>query len=331
MKRVLILGGSGFIGTRLLRRILRRPEYECAILDKVCSAAFPELTEIADVRSLEALRTAVRRDDIIINLAAEHRDDVRPKSLYRDVNVGGARNICAIAREKDVQKIVFTSSVAVYGFAPVGTDESGAVVPFNDYGQTKYEAEQEFVAWQRERPTERSLVIIRPTAVFGEQNRGNVYNLLKQISSGRFVMVGSGTNKKSLAYVENIASFLEFSLDFGPGVHLHNYVDMPDLSMNQLIGVVRQELGRPPVVSRRLPFWAGYSIGRIFDAAGFITKKRFAISAIRVKKFCADTVFSSSAQATGFKPPVSLEQALRRTVKYEFIDRRENDHLFYSE
>lgn len=97
------------------------------------------------------------------------------------MNVEGARNICVVAREKRVKAIVFTSTVAVYGFTEIGTDESGKIAPFNDYSRTKHEAEQVFKAWQAEAPTERMLVIIRPTVIFGEQNRGNVYNLLRQL------------------------------------------------------------------------------------------------------------------------------------------------------
>jgi nucleoside-diphosphate-sugar epimerase len=124
---------------------------------------------ISDVILIEQLREAIQDGAIIVNLAAEHRDDVRPLSLYDDVNIQGAKNICIVAKERNVQTIVFTSTVAVYGFAPIGTDESGKITPFNDYGRTKYEADQVFKAWQAEAASERSLVIIRPTVVFGEQ------------------------------------------------------------------------------------------------------------------------------------------------------------------
>ena len=162
-----------------------------------------------DVREIGQLRSAISNESVIVNLAAEHRDDVRPLSLYHEVNVEGAINICTVAREKCVQTIIFTSTVAGYGFAPIGTNESGNITPFNDYGRTKYEAEQVFKAWQAEDPAQRTLVIIRPTVVFGEQNRGNVYNLLRQIASGKFVMVGHGENRKSMAYVETVAAFVE--------------------------------------------------------------------------------------------------------------------------
>ncbi len=159
--------------------------------------------------------------------------------------MGWERNLCIVARDKNIRTIVFTSTVEVYGFAPIGTDESVEIAPFNDYGRSKYEAEQVFKAWQAEVPEERTLVIIRPTVVFGEQNRGKVYNLLRQIASGRFVMVGKDENRKSMAYVENIAAFIEYSLSFKPGVHVYNYIDKPDFSMNGLVARVNRLLGRP--------------------------------------------------------------------------------------
>jgi len=58
-------------------------------------------------------------------------------------------------------------------------DESGEPNYFNDYGRTKYLAEQVYKEWQAEDPENRSLVIVRPTVIFGEGNRGNVYNLVK--------------------------------------------------------------------------------------------------------------------------------------------------------
>jgi nucleoside-diphosphate-sugar epimerase len=247
------------------------------------------------------------------------------------VNVGGARNICLVAREKGVKTIIFTSTVAVYGFAPIGTDESGKIAPFNDYGRTKYEAEQIYKAWQAEAPDERALVIIRPTVIFGEQNRGNVHNLLKQIASGKFVMIGDGNNRKSMAYVENVAAFIEYSMSFKPGVHTYNYIDKPDFTMNTLVGKVNSMLGRSSKIGFRLPFSVGYLIGKCFDVVSAVTGKRFAISSIRVKKFCANSVFNTAVESTGFVPPVPLEEALENTVRHEFIESHEGEGVFYSE
>jgi nucleoside-diphosphate-sugar epimerase len=324
-----IVGGSGFIGTRLSLRLSHSGK-SFQIIDKVSSSFFPDRVLNLDVRQPLSLSFSVP-PSALINLAAEHRDDVRPLSLYDEVNVDGAKNICNLARAKGVNKIIFTSSVAVYGFAPLGTSESGSIAPFNDYGRTKWEAEQVYKQWQSEDPERRSLVIVRPTVVFGERNRGNVFNLLKQIASGKFVMVGNGLNRKSMAYVENVAAFLEYSLDFKPGVHIYNYIDKPDFTMNTLVAHVNKLLGRSATIKLRLPFFFGLLIGSCFDLVSKITGKKFPISAIRVKKFCANSVYESAIESTGFTPPVPLMDAIKKTVFFEFIEDHKNEQVFYSE
>ena len=325
-----VTGGSGFIGTRLCQR-LDQADVPFSIYDKVESDAFGDRSVVGDVRDLEPLTAWMGSVDAVIHLAAEHRDDVRPRSLYDEVNVDGARRVCEAARASGVNCIVFTSTVAVYGFAPVGTDESGEIAPFNDYGRTKAEAEAVFRAWQAESPDERCLVVVRPTVVFGEQNRGNVYNLLKQIASGRFVMVGHGQNRKSMAYVENVAALLEYALGFVAGVHIYNFIDKPDFSMNDLVRAVNQRLGRGDRIGIRLPYWLGYGLGLGFDGLAKLLGRSLTISSIRVKKFCSDTVFETAVGETGFRSPVGLEDALDQTIQHEFLEDHGGERVFYSE
>ncbi len=329
MDNTCIIGGSGFIGTKLCRKFAASGK-AFKIVDKTIGKTFPDLTARADVRDVSSLSAAIGDEAVLINLAAEHRDYVSPKSLYDEVNVIGARNVCKVAEEKGINKIVFTSTVAVYGFAPLGTDESGEFNPFNDYGRTKMAAELVYREWHAKDPANRALVVIRSTVVFGEQNRGNVYNLLRQIESGRFVMVGNGKNIKSMAYVENVAAFIEYSLSFGTGVHIYNYIDKPDFDMNTLVSTALRALGKKDEIHIRLPYAVGYGFGKIFDLAAWISGRKFPVSAIRVKKFCSDSMFETSVAKTGFIPPVSLAEGLRRTIQHEFIDRNDGE-VFYTE
>ncbi len=328
--RINVIGGSGFIGTRLVARLLANGFTDVSIIDKAMSQRFPDRTRIADVRDEASLEAAVDEGAVLINLAAEHRDDVTPISLYEEVNVNGARHICAVAARKGCDRIIFTSTVAVYGAAELGTGEDGRIAPFNEYGRTKFAAEAAFRDWQAASP-QRSLTIVRPTVVFGEQNRGNVYNLLRQIASGRFLMIGSGRNRKSLAYVENVAAFLECRLESPQGVGVFNYIDKPDFDMNSLVANVYGLLGRPYRGWLRLPYPVGYAIGLGFDLVAKLTGRKLPISAIRVRKFCLNSVYSTRIEGTGFKPPVPLEEAIRRTVTYEFIESHDGEQLFFTE
>ena len=319
-----IIGGAGFVGTRLAK-VLRESGQAYRIFDK--ALAGDQYADVTLPASLNKLPSA----DVVINVAAEHRDDVSPRSLYNLVNVEGARNVCDYCRTADINTIVFTSSVAVYGFAAEGTDETGAISPFNDYGRTKMEAEAVYREWLTEDPAVRSLIIVRPTVIFGERNRGNVYNLLSQIAKRRFIMFGPGTNRKSMAYVQNVAEFLAFGAGIGPGEHLYNYVDKPDLDMNTLIRRSRSVLFGKDNVGIRFPRWLGIIIGYGFDILSAVTGKTLSISSIRVMKFMGTTAFNTSVSKTTFKPSVTLEAGIERTLKYEFLENNSGDQIFHTE
>ena len=326
--KIAIIGGVGFIGTRLVR-YLEKLNYKYTIYDKNKHSVKKNFIylDIEDKNSF----SKIDGNGVIINLAAVHHDNVWPISRYDDVNVKGSVNICNAARKYGIEKIIFTSSVAVYGFSSVNNDESGPHNYFNDYGRTKHLAEKVFIDWQKEESKNRTLVIIRPTVVFGEGNRGNVYNLLNQIATRKFLMIGDGKNKKSMAYVENVAAFLEYSLSFKKGIHIYNYVDKPDLDMNTLVSRVRKKLFKKNNVGIRLPAFLGMTTGYFFDFIAKILGKNLPISKIRIKKFLSTTQFSSSISNTNFVPPVSLEEGLERTLRYEFIEDNSNEKTFDTE
>ena len=330
--KIVVVGGSGFIGTSLCA-LLSSTKLDFLIYDKKKSRAFPSRCKVFDVRSLNHLLNVCRKADVIVNLAAEHKDNVSPVSLYDEVNVGGAINVCEAANVHNIKKIIFTSSVAVYGFARPGTNELGKINPFNDYGRTKWEAEEVLKNWQQKDPINRSVVIIRPTVVFGKNNRGNVYNLFRQIFSGKFIMVGDGQNRKSIAYVENVAAFIKYSLNSKPGVHIYNYTDKPDFTMNSLILFVKKIMGRPEKLQIRVPYWLGLIIGKTFDLFSFLLSKKFSISSIRVKKFCSTSVYESVVKTPGFKAPINLADAIKETIEHEFLESRlsKKHELFFTE
>ena len=327
-KKITVIGGSGFVGTNLCRQLyLKQQDFE--IIDLKMSNQFPEKCKIADVRDAETLRDTIT-GDVVVNLAAVHRDDVRDKSEYQRTNVDGAENVALVCEEKGIDKIVFTSTVAVYGFAEPGTDESGAINPFNEYGRTKFEAEEKLRDWHAN--GDKSLIIVRPTVIFGEGNRGNVFNLLNQIASGKFLMVGEGENKKSMAYIGNIVAFLETCVATDQKYGVYNYVDTPDLTMNELVSQVRKKLKGKSGVGPRLPYWLGLILGYTADLVATLTGRKLPVSSIRVKKFVSSTEFLTNKHTlAGFVQPFELNHAIQKTLENEFINHDPKQETFYTE
>lgn len=317
--RVAIIGGSGFVGTRLLERLRQQEGYSLKNIDKAPSELFKEITHIANVLDEEKITTLLKDTDLVVLLAAEHIDDVTPVSLYYDVNVQGMRNTLKAMEANGVKRLVFTSSVAIYGLDKDNPDESFPADPFNHYGKSKWEAEQVLQEWYKTHE-DWNINIVRPTVIFGERNRGNVYNLLHQIASGKFMMVGKGNNEKSMSYVGNVVAFIQFLIEqYREGYHVFNYVDKPDFTTKDLVALTSKILGKH-IPSIQIPYALGMLGGYCFDVLAFITRKKLPISSVRVKKFCAVTKYDSTKMRdSGFVPPYTLEEGLSRMLKAEFL------------
>ena len=314
-----VIGGSGFVGTKLLNSLQNDTSYKSLLnLDKEDSIAHSNITQLCNVLDKGGLIDKLKGVDLVILLAAEHRDDVSPTSLYYDINVQGMRNVLSAMEVNGIKRLIFTSSVAIYGLDKDNPDESFAADPFNHYGKSKWEAEQVLQHWYKTH-NDWNINIIRPTVIFGEGNRGNVFNLLNQIASGKFMMIGKGDNQKSMSYVGNVVAFIEFlAKNIVSGYNEYNYVDKPDLTTNDLVHHTGKILEKR-IPSVKIPYALGMLGGYCFDLLAFVLCKKLSISSVRVKKFCAVTKYDSTkAMSSGFVPPYTMEEGLRRMLDAEF-------------
>lgn len=325
-----MIGASGFVGTRLLE-LLNTDYPDLQNLDLEPSYFYNDITKIADVRNQVQMDNELAGADVVILLAAQHRDDISPVSLYYDTNVEGVRVTLKAMEKNNVKRIIFFSSVAVYGLNKHNPDEKFPVDPFNHYGKSKLQAEELLQDWYTDH-SDWNINIIRPTVIFGERNRGNVYNLLKQISGGKFLRVGKGENRKSMAYVGNVVAFVRYLIENrDKGYNVYNYVDKPDFTMNELVDLIEKVLNKK-IPSVHFPYWLGMFGGYCFDLLARLTGKKLSISSVRVRKFCATTEFDATkAHADGFKPPFTLEEGLSRTLEFEFLHPKNDEVVFKSE
>lgn len=115
-------------------------------------------------------------------------------------------------------------------------------------------------------------------------------------------------------YVGSLVQFLTKALDFEPGVHLFNYADKPDMTVKELVDHVRAELS---ITSRfsKLPYLPGLIGGYFFDTVSRLTGKKFPISSIRIRKFCATTTVSTPMlESIKFTASYSLKEGLKRMI-----------------
>jgi nucleoside-diphosphate-sugar epimerase len=225
----LVLGASGFIGTRLVKYLSEQPGMRVRAVDIVPPRSrLPgvEYTD-ADVRSPLpiAIGEGVRT---LYNLAAIHRTPGHPTNEYYDTNIGGALNATALATLCGIERIFFTSSISVYGPSEELLDESSPLHPISAYGRSKLLSEQIHRRWLEAAP-ERRLSIVRPGVVFGPGERGNYTNLARALRKGLFAYPGRRDVIKSGGYVDELIAAMQFSLNRPERYVLFNYA-YPDAS-----------------------------------------------------------------------------------------------------
>jgi nucleoside-diphosphate-sugar epimerase len=317
MSKNLIIGGSGFVGNALITLLGKD---NCFNIDKRPSKLYPDITCICDIRNPIDIYFNTKIQNIIL-LAAEHRDDVSPISLYYDVNVNGTINVLNYMDKHNIENLIFLSSVAVYGLNINYPNELSTPKPFNHYGKSKLQAENEIIKWFSNNANQKNITIIRPTVIFGEGNRGNVYNLIKQILDNKMIQIGNGLNYKSIAYIGNVVDFISYNINYSDlGLKIFNYSDTPDYNMNEFVNIVN-ELAKRKKRYFKISYNFAILIGYFFDMLSFLTNKKFNISSIRIKKYCANTQIDSNKAFVNFKPKYTLKEGLYNMISSDFKDK----------
>ena len=319
--RILDTGGSGFIGSYFVE-LLCGQGHEVTVLDlEPPPSWFPRHAFIrGDIRDARTMRRALTGRDRIVHLAAAHHDFGIARETYFSVNDHGSKVVADAMDETGVRELVFYSTVAVYGDAPEPHHEDSAMAPNSPYGESKLAGERVFEAWTGKGEGRRCLVI-RPMVTFGPRNFANMYSLIRQVHSGRYLEFGPGRNIKSLSYVENIveATMFLWARDAGErgAFEVYNFIDKPDLTSRQITEAVFRSLGkRPP--RGALPMWVGLLLAFPFDIVIALTGKNLPISSARLKKlYEVQTKFEADRLASaGFRPKIPLTEGIDRMVRW---------------
>ena len=145
-------------------------------------------------------------------------------------------------------------------------------------------------------------------------------------------MIGNGTNKKSLAYVDNVVHFITCCLTSSKRFAIYNYVDDPEWDMNSLVSFVNKRLYNKNEVGLRIPYLMGLMAGYVADFVAKVFGVKFGISSVRIKKFCSISSFSSKKnEVEGFDAPFSLAEGIDRTLESEFINPNAQREVFFTE
>ena len=202
--KVLVTGGSGYFGSLLIDKLLKTG-FDVSSLDINKPDVLSKDVEFhqVDIRDQESLDNCVSEYDVIFHNVAQV-PLAKNKKLFWEVNVEGTRHICEAALSNNVQKIVYTSSSAIYGVPkhnPV--DENTIPTPGEAYGRAKLEGEKICEEYSKKGL---HVSVIRPRTILGHGRLGIFSILFKWVSEGvNIPVLDNGDNIYQFVHAEDLA------------------------------------------------------------------------------------------------------------------------------
>lgn len=320
--RVLVTGGTGFIGSRLALRCAARGD-EVRVLaqentdaesanGQALQAAGVELI-LGSVTDPEAVRRAMEGIDLVVHLAATQHEMNVPDDKFYAVNFEGTRTVLDAAADAGVRRVVHGSTIGVYGKPHGVLDEESPVDPDNIYGVTKLEGERLALSRSDVLP----VVAIRIPEVYGPGDR-RLLKMFRTIEKGTFPMIGAGRNLHHLIYVDDLVDGLLSAAESPdtPG-ELFLLAGPEPVSTERMVVAVADAVGKPGP-KFRAPLWPFVILATAME----LTMRPLGIQPPLHRRrldFFRKSFELSSAKAErvfGFSPSVSFEEGARRTAEW---------------
>jgi len=312
LKRILITGANGFVGSGLCKRLLYEGCRVNAALRRPAVQVFNENMKTVTVGNVDDKTdwtNALEKVDIVVHLAARVHmmaDKVSdPLAAYRLVNVDGARHLAESAARAGVKRFVYLSSVKVNGEEnPEAYTEYNEPSPMDAYGISKMEGERALKAISEKSGME--FVIIRPPLVYGPEVKANFLALMRLVDHRIPLPFASITNRRSFIYLGNLIDCI-YRCMTQPAAAGQTYLvsDDRDVSTPGLVRLIATSLKKPvslfpfPQILLRL-------IGKILGKGDAINRL-FGSLTVDISKI---------KRELNWTPPFTIESGLRHTADW---------------
>jgi len=255
--KLLITGGSGFLGRNIIHLLSRKYEVESLGLSEIDTYNVDISKEIPVFKS---------KFNIVVHAAGKVHvipENKNENQLFYDVNVQGTKNLCTALETNGLpDNFIFISTVAVYGLdCGEGISEEHPLNGKTPYAHSKIQAENILTDWCAKLNI--PLTILRPSLIAGPNPPGNLGAMIDGIKSGKYLRIGKGQTRKSILMAEDIALLIPKLIQTS-GVY--NVCDNNHPSLLELENLLSTQLGKRLPLS--IPVWLAKIFAKIGDLAG---------------------------------------------------------------
>lgn len=312
MNKVLITGGTGFVGSVLIEELKKKSNIKVFSAVRKINTSIDDATIIVgNIDGFTDYSAVIKDIDVVIHCAARahvmHDDVIDPLAQYRKINLEGTLNLAKQAVKAGVKRFVFVSSIKVNGErSSLGEPfKHGDICnPLDYYGVSKSEAELQLI--ELSNVTGLEVVIIRPTLVYGPGVKANFASLMNLVSKGIPLPFGCIThNKRSLVSVTNLVDLIITCIDHPKAANQVFLVsDDHDVSTSEIVHEMAKALDKPSI-QLPIPIWCYKLAGKLFNKSDVVDRLTGSLQ----------VDISHTKETLGWKPPQTLQEGFKQTAQ----------------
>ena len=318
--KTLVTGGTGFIGTHLVKALVQQGrDVRCLVRKNSDTRQLNELgVELfyGDILNKDSLKNIASDINSVYHLVGVIYSK-KCRDYYR-VNFDGTKNLVEVCLPENIDRFIFLSSIAAVGPNPdhgIMLNEQSPCRPIDPYGKSKLEAENLLMQCFKKQGF--PAVIVRPPTVYGPSDRSIIIKkILHRAQRGTRLIVGSKNNSRSMCYIDNLIQGMLAVDRFTDSIgEIFFLADERTYTYNEIFQIVAEEIGII-LKETRLPGWIGNICGLSFKSLallGFYSLPLYMVWHMILDMACDITKAKKELQ---FTPKIDLKEGLQKTIRY---------------
>ena len=321
--KILITGGTGFIGRYLVRSLKEKDIHLRLLVRKTSNTEEFKNMDIeiihGDITERDSLNGIAKDINIVYHLAAMGHVSAVSKAAYQkffDVNVKGTNNLAEECYDSNIHKFIHFSSTAAMGLIkkPL-VDETVPCRPSTPYQKSKYESERIVMKYWDEKDF--PAVILRPCMIYGEGGKGEFLKICRLIKRGIFPKIGRGKNLTPIVHAKDVVQAALLAGDKGKPGDTYLITSAKSYELDEIRELIVQSLGVngkylyvPYNFAKFGAFWLE-TIAKVFKSTPIVTSRN-------IESTVTDRVFSISkaGKELGFRPDIKLDDGIKETIEW---------------
>lgn len=324
--RVLVTGGTGFVGTHLVRALLKQ-KYTVRLLIRKSSNITPfdglpieyVYGDLSDTKSLHEAMTDVQ---IVYHLAGQVGIWGLPNEQFYKINVEGTRNLLQAGLENNITQFIYCSTPGVQGKGHFKAKESEPYNPPYIYEKTKCEAEK--ISLEYFKTHKLPVTVIRPDFVYGPEDIRRI-SLFRSIKNKKFLIVGNGKAHLHPTYIDDVVQgFLLVTANEKAYGEIYNIAGPAPITVDEFVNTIAKTLGVSPPPFK-IPKFIGVAAAFGFEILSTIIKKPPFLTKSKIEFLTVDhgTDISKAISQLGYQPQYDFTQGIAKTIEWY----KDNHHI----